>query len=76
MKQYKLIAGPTTKQMLDKGSKDSDAIQAFENIIAQQAQQGWEYHSMEPITTTHMEGCLFSKTPVSSTFYMLVFVKE
>ena len=75
MKQYKLVAGPTTSQMLEKNGSKEDAVKSFETVRAQHAAAGWTYHSMEPITTTEVKGCI-AKTTVTTTFYMLVFVKE
>ncbi len=75
MKQYKLVAGPTTSQILAKEGNNTDAVKNFESIISQQAQNGWAYHSMEPITTSKTTGCI-SKTTTVSTFYMLIFEKD
>lgn len=75
MKTYKLVEGPTTSQILSEEGNNEDAIESFETIIAEQSQQGWRYHSMEPITTERTEGCI-SKTTVRTTFYMLIFEKD
>ena len=75
MKQYKLVAGPTTSQILSKDGSNSDAVKSFQSVIAQHAAEGWTYHSMEPITTTQTKGCIFKQTVVS-TFYMIVFEKD
>ena len=75
MKQYKLVAGPTTSQILSKDGSNADAVKSFEAIIAQHAAQGWHYHSMEPISTSQTKGCI-SKQTIITTFYMLVFEKE
>ena len=75
MKTYKLVAGPSTSLMLSEDGNNSDAVESFEAIISQHAEEGWTYHSMEPITTERTEGCI-NKTTVRNTFYMLVFVKE
>lgn len=75
MKQYKLIAGPTTSQILGKEGSNADAVRSFEAIIQTNAAEGWTYHSMERISTSKTTGCI-SKTTVETTFYMLVFVKE
>lgn len=75
MKTYKLVAGPTTSQMLSEKGSNSDAVKSFESIISQYAKDGWNYHSMEPITTERTEGCI-SKTTIRTTFYMLIFEKE
>ncbi|MCH5162056.1 MAG: DUF4177 domain-containing protein [Clostridiales bacterium] len=76
MKQYKLVAGPTTAQILSKNGSNADAVNSFQTIIAQHASQGWAYHSMEPITTSQTKGCMFNKETVVTTFYMLVFERE
>lgn len=75
MKQYKLVAGPTTNQILDKNGDNSNAVASFANIIAQLASQGWSYHSMEPISTEQTKGCI-NKTTITMTFYMLIFERE
>ena len=76
MKQYKLVAGPTTSQILSKDGSNTDAVNSFQNIIAQHASQGGIYPSIEPITTSQTKGCLFNKQTVVTTFYMLVFEKD
>ncbi|MDE7165030.1 MAG: DUF4177 domain-containing protein [Clostridiales bacterium] len=82
MKQYKLVAGPTTSQFVGKtdASNDSDAVNSFQNVISQYAAQGWSYHSMEPINmrSSETKGCLFNKQTIyhEKTFYMLVFEKD
>lgn len=82
MKQYKLVAGPTTSQFVGKtdASNDEAAVNSFSSIITSMAQQGWSYHSMEPITmrSSETKGCLFNKQTINheKTFYMLVFEKE
>ena len=75
MKQYKLVAGPTTSQFLSKNGSNDDAVKSFQTVIDQNAAAGWRYHSMEPISTTQTKGCIFKQTIVS-TFYMLVFEKD
>lgn len=76
MKQYKLVAGPTSTQILGKKGSNADAVANFQSIVSAHAQQGWTYHSMEAITTQQEQGCFINKTTVVMTFYMLVFVKE
>lgn len=72
MKQYKAVAGPKSIEV-DKGNTQA-AFNTFAQIINNEAQQGWEYHSMETITVTEKPGC-FSQ-PISKNFYMLIFVRE
>ncbi len=76
MKYYKLVAGPTTSQIVDKGGSSADAVKSFETIISDMASQGWAYHSMEPITTQQTKGCMFNRQTIVTTFYMLVFEKD
>lgn len=76
MKQYKLVAGPTTSQIISADGSNSDAVRSFENLIAQHASAGWTYHSMEPISTSQTKGCFFNRQTTYSTFYMLVFERE
>ena len=76
MKKYKLIAGPTTSQIISGKGDNSEAVASFSAIIEQNAQNGWTYHSMEPITTSQTKGCLFNKQTIVMTFYMLIFEKD
>lgn len=71
MKQYKAVAGPKNINV-GKGNTQ-EAFNLFAEIINKEAQGGWEYHSMETISVTEKPGCL--KQPVSSDYYMLIFVK-
>lgn len=72
MKQYKAVAGPKNVSV-DKGNTQS-AFDLFANIINSEAQNGWEYHSMETITVTEKPGCF--QQPASYSYYMLIFVRE
>ena len=76
MKKYLLVEGPTTSQIISKNGKNADAVNSFQGIIDKYASQGWNYHSMEPISTSQTKGCLFNKQTVITTFYMLVFERE
>lgn len=58
---------------VEKGNTQS-AFNLFANIINQEAQGGWEYHSMETITVTEKPGCF--QQPVALNYYMLIFCKE
>lgn len=72
MKQYKAVAGPKSISV-DKGGTQT-AFNLFADIINQEAQGGWEYHSMETISVTEKPGCMQQPIPVN--YYMLIFVKE
>ena len=72
MKQYKAVAGPKNINVA-KGDTQA-AFDTFADIINLQANDGWEYHSMETITVTEKPGCM--QQPVPMNYYMLIFVKE
>ena len=73
MKQYKAVAGPQHISV-DKGGTQS-AFNMFADIINQEAQGGWSYHSMETITITENPGCFLSH-PVTLNYYMLIFERD
>ena len=53
------------------------AVQTYENIINEQARQGWEYVGIDEFQTTLQAGCLrFWASPTVRTSKMLVFRKE
>ena len=72
MKQYKVIAGPKNISV-DKGDTQA-AFNAFARLINQEANGGWEYHSMETITVTEKPGCFQPAIPTNH--FMLIFVRE
>ncbi len=72
MKQYKTVAGPQNVNVT-KGNTQS-AFNLFSEIINKEAADGWDYHSMETISVTEKPGCF--QQPISSYYYMLIFVKE
>ena len=76
MKQYKAVAGPMNIQV-DAGNTQA-AFNSFSALINQNAQDGWEYHSMESITVTQANkaGCGQQPTTTSTVYHMLIFVKE
>ena len=73
MKTYKVVSGPTNVKV-NKG-KEQEVFDLFGSIINAQAQNGWEYHSMETITVTTSGGCINSQPSISN-YYMLIFFKE
>lgn len=72
MKQYKAVSGPKNINV-NKGNTQA-AFNLFADLINSEAKNGWEYHSMETITVTEKPGCF--QAPISSSYYMLIFVKE
>ena len=72
MKLYKAVAGP---QHISVGKGDTQAaFTAFASLINSEANNGWEYHSMETITVTEKPGCF--QQPIPKDYYMLIFVRE
>ena len=55
MKTYKIIPGPKSINV-ERGSF-TDATDTFASMINAEAQQGWEFHSLETISVTQKEGC-------------------
>ena len=72
MKQYKAVAGPRNVSVT-KGNTQA-AFDAFANLINAESTGGWTYHSMETISVTENPGCL--QQPVTTNYYMLIFVRE
>lgn len=72
MKQYITIAGPKNIETV-KGNVES-AMKLFADIINQQAQNGWEYHSMESIAVTNKPGCF--QQAITTYYYMLIFCRD
>ena len=72
MKLYKTVPGPQGFYV-DKGNTQQ-AFNQFASIINHEAQDGWEYHSMETISVTQKPGCM--EQPVSGHYYMLIFVRD
>ena len=72
MKQYKTVAGPKNINV-SKGNTQA-AFDTFAEIINNEAQGGWAYHSMETITVTEKPGCM--KAPIPLNYYMLIFEKD
>lgn len=71
MKRYKAVAGPKGVQV---GRGDVQAaFDHFADIINREAQQGWEFHSMETIIVAEKPGCFQQPTPTN--YYMLIFVQ-
>ena len=72
MKQYKAVAGP--KNISVARGDTQAAFNSFASLINSEANNGWEYHSMETITVTEKPGCFQNPIPIN--YYMLIFVRE
>ena len=74
MYEYKTIPAPMILGV-KKPHETADAIKGFSGIINKECQSGWEFYSMEAITTQVPLGCLSGKTQ-TTTHNMLVFRRE
>jgi hypothetical protein len=78
MAQYKCVPAPKELVIDKKGSYDT-AVRSFADLINQEANGGWKFHSMENIAVTQKPGCLaglFGQKEATIYFNMLVFSKE
>jgi hypothetical protein len=70
MYTYKCLEVPVVMSV---GSKQShiEAVKAYQNLINQEASQGWEYVSVDSIDSMYQQGCLqamLSKIPIVNLF--------
>ena len=72
---YKCIPAPSHLYIDSSGSCDA-AVRSFADLINREANNGWEFHSMQNIAVTQQPGCLarlFGKTAETQYFNMLIF---
>ena len=75
MYTYKTVPAP--KILGVRSEKDtSTAIMGFSQAINAECVDGWEFYSMESITTQVPQGCLSLNPPIITTHNMLVFRKQ
>ncbi len=73
--EYKTVPAPMVLNI--KTQKDADqAIANFGAIINREAVDGWEFHSMESITTAEAPGCFSGGKERVTTYNMLIFKRE
>jgi len=75
--QYKCVPAPK-ELVIDKNGTYDGAVRSFADIINREANDGWNFHSMENIAVTQKPGCfagLFGKKEETVYFNMLVFSK-
>jgi len=76
--EYKCVPAPMGLVIGAKESED-EAVRSFANLINKEANDGWNFHSMETISVTQKAGCLgalFGQGPQTTNFNMLVFSKS
>lgn len=71
---YKAVPGP--KIVSISGGNTREATDAFAGLINSEAQNGWQYHSMETITVQEKTGCALQPQVVNTNIYMLIFCHE
>ena len=72
MKIYKVVPAPGSV-VAKKHDAAQDAIVKFFDVISQECTDGWEFHSMSPVTVTRK----LSKFKVrEEVYHAFVFVKE
>jgi len=75
--QYKCVPAPKELVIDKKGNYDG-AVRSFADIINREANDGWNFHSMENIAVTQKPGCLmalFGRKEITAYFNMLIFSK-
>ena len=73
--EYKCVAAPK-ELIVDKSSSAEKAINSFANFINNEAMNGWEFYSMEELSTSESQGCLgslFGGKPIVTVHNMLIF---
>jgi hypothetical protein len=72
---YRCVAGPANISVKTERAR-AQAVKAFEDIMNEQAEHGWEYVGIDEYTTTIPPGCLsVGQTPEMAVLKMLVFRK-
>ena len=72
MKTYKVVPYAATL-VVEKGDKVQDKIAGYFDVINQECRDGWEFHSMAPVSVTRKQGGIKS---VEETYNAFIFVKE
>jgi hypothetical protein len=73
--EYKTVSAPMVLNI--KTQKDADqAITNFGLLINREAVDGWEFHSMESITTEEAAGCFSNGKGKTTTCNMLIFKRK
>lgn len=70
--EYKTVPAPMVLSIKTEKEAES-AIAGFSAILNEVAAQGWEFHSMQTITTSEAPGCLGGGQAKEKHYNMLVF---
>ena len=72
MYEYKTIPCPPVVAVKNK-RQDAEAVALYGKMMNGEAANGWEFHSMEPVTVTEPHGCLSLRRSRETTYYIMVF---
>ena len=73
--EYKTVPAPMALSI--KNQKEAEgAIRQFGELISSEAKDGWEFHSMETITTSEAPGCTSGGKSKDTHYNMLVFKRQ
>lgn len=70
--EYKTVPGPVVLSIKNEKEADS-AIRNFGSMINAEAQGGWEFYSMESISTSEAQGCMGTGGRKETVYKMLIF---
>ena len=73
--EYKTVPAPMVLAIKTQ-QEANQAIANFGELINREAVGGWEFHSMETITTSEAQGCGGSGSPKIQNYNMLIFKRE
>ena len=75
MYTYKTVPAPKALVVTGRGNDPDKAIRSYADVINSESVGGWEFYSMETITTQTPQGCFGGQTQIIN-HNMLVFRKE
>jgi hypothetical protein len=78
MVKYKCVPAPK-ELVIDKEDSYDVAVRSFANLINEEANNGWKFHSMENIAVTQKPGCLaafFLQKAETIYFNMFIFSND
>lgn len=70
--EYKTVSAPKILNIKTQTEADQ-AIASFGNFINKEAVDGWEFHSMESISTSEAPGCFGGNKDHITIYNMLIF---
>jgi len=77
--QYKMVQVPPVIRIKYKEQQGGEAAAYLEEIVNQQAREGWEFYRVDPIGIHTQPGCfasLFGQKALTLKYYVITFRKE